>query len=68
MVFNTVGQTITVGQMIGRTNDGRTNDGRTNDSAPTKDFRDLLMLRSARPFLSEQEWMQIVFFCRRSRS
>ena len=31
MIFNTVGQTITVGQMIGRTNDGRTNDGRTND-------------------------------------
>ena len=52
----------------GRTNDGRTNDGRTNDSAPTKEFRDLLMLRSARPFLSEQEWMQIVFFYRRSRS
>ena len=31
MIFPTVGQVITVGQMIGRTNEGRTNDGRTND-------------------------------------
>ena len=34
MISPTVGQTRTVGQMIGRTNDGRTYDGRTNDSVP----------------------------------